>query len=177
MSWHPRSTYHPDDRTWVADEGRELPLPTSLRQKPGLSGSVDTPDGGRARANGLPVQGAATLLGCLPSKEPQRRNGGPVARALRVVSKRPRYGVALLAKGSTLCSVARLVAEPFGRNAIPRRECQQTLAATSFHPVREVSHEKAFAQDPVRTSRHRPDPRGDRRCRLARIRREAEAPG
>src|SRR5574338_1652755 len=104
MSWHPRSTYHPDDRTWVADEGRELPLPTSLRQKPGLSGSVDTPDGGRARANGLPVQGAATLLGCLPSKEPQRRNGGPVARALRVVSKRPRYGrscqMRLLAKGA-----------------------------------------------------------------------------
>src|SRR5574340_475293 len=108
MSWHPRSTYHPDDRTWVADEGRELPLPTSLRQKSGLSGSVDTPDGGRARANGLPVQGAATLLGCLPSKEPQRRNGGPVARALRVVSKRPRYGL------------ARLLAGPLGHNAIPR---------------------------------------------------------
>src|SRR5574337_833009 len=90
-------------------------------------GSVDIPGGGRARANGLPVQGAATRLGCLPSKEPQRRNGGPVARALRVASKRPRYRVALLAKGMAIDSVARLVAEPFGHNAIPRRDCQQTL--------------------------------------------------
>src|SRR5689334_4114658 len=70
-----------------------------ILQRTGL-GSVDIRCGGRARANGLPVQGAATLLGCIPSKELQRRNGGPVARALRVASKRPRYGVALLAKGA-----------------------------------------------------------------------------
>src|SRR5574338_709119 len=63
-------------------------------------GYLDIPGGGRARANGLPVQGAATPLGSMPSKEPQRRNVGPVARALRGASKRPRYGVALLAKGA-----------------------------------------------------------------------------
>jgi hypothetical protein len=51
-----------------------------------------------------------------------------VARALRVASKRLRYGVALLAKGAAIGCVARLVAKPFGHNAIPRRGCQQTLA-------------------------------------------------
>lgn len=43
------------------------------------------------------------------------------------MSKRLRYGVALLAKGWTLCSVVRLVSEPFGHNAIHLKQCQQTL--------------------------------------------------
>src|SRR5574337_827927 len=72
--------------------------------KPRLLGSVDIHRRGRARANWLPVQGAATLLGYMPSKEPQRGNGGQVARALRVASKRFRYGLSfhmrLLAKGA-----------------------------------------------------------------------------
>src|SRR6266705_149472 len=63
----------------------------------------------------------------MPSKEPQRPNGGPLARALRVASKRPRYAVALLAKWATIGGVARLVTEPFGHNAIPRSHCEQAL--------------------------------------------------
>src|SRR5574337_125233 len=35
-----------------------------------------------------------------------------------------------LPRGLAIGGVARLVADPFGRNAIPRRECQQTLAKT-----------------------------------------------
>src|SRR5574338_104539 len=96
-------------------------------------GSVDIASGGRARPMGFQCKARrATPLGWMPSKESQRRNGGPVARALRVASKRPRYGVALLAKGMAIGGVARLVAEPFGHNAIPRRDCQQTLGPAAF---------------------------------------------
>src|SRR5574337_692393 len=49
----------------------------------------------------------------------------------------PATALRSLPRGLAIGGVARLVAEPFGRNAIPRRDCQQTLGLTETQAMGE----------------------------------------